>query len=101
MPIIAIFESDAIQKEVYEALRRAVDWEKNPPAGVISHVASFDEGGKLVVVDVWESQEQLETFLRDRLAPELQKRGLPIPAARILSTHVVTAYPGVTPHIVQ
>jgi hypothetical protein len=46
--------------------------ENDPPAGLIVHV-HFMENGRARVVDVWESQEQFDTFAQQRLQPAIQK----------------------------
>jgi hypothetical protein len=40
MPILAIHRGDGITKEIYENARKEVNWEGNPPPGVIFHAAS-------------------------------------------------------------
>jgi hypothetical protein len=50
MAILAIFTGNNITKQMYEALRKEVDWEHNHSAGVIFHAAGFDESGKNVRV---------------------------------------------------
>src|SRR5712691_7076430 len=44
----------------------------NPPAGGISHAVIVD-GGQVKVIDVWESQEALNTFIAERLTPAIMK----------------------------
>jgi hypothetical protein len=46
--------------------------ENDRPAGLIVHV-HFMENGRARVVDVWESQEQFESFAQQRLQPAIQK----------------------------
>ena len=43
-----------------------------PPAGGISHAVIVD-GGRVKVIDVWESQEAMDTFMQERLVPAIQK----------------------------
>ncbi|MFN2469893.1 MAG: hypothetical protein ABR583_02685 [Gaiellaceae bacterium] len=59
----------------YDALRPIVRWETEPPEGLVFHVAWFRDGG-IVVVDVWESQEQFDRFFQDRLMPGIQQVGM-------------------------
>ena len=44
----------------------------DPPAGLIVHV-HYEHDGQVHVVDVWDSQEQYETFRDQRLMPAMQK----------------------------
>jgi hypothetical protein len=52
----------------YEEARKRVRWEQDVPAGAIAHVAWAADDG-LHVVDVWESAEDFEAFVNDRLMP--------------------------------
>ena len=49
--------------------------ENEYPEGAIFHVAWFDGGG-INVIDVWESSEQFDRFMQDRLAPGIQQVGV-------------------------
>jgi hypothetical protein len=35
MAVLGIFTGQGFTKELYEELRKEVDWENNPPAGII------------------------------------------------------------------
>jgi hypothetical protein len=50
MAILAIVTGDGFTKEMYEQLRREVDWEHKHPTGVIFHAASFDNSGNNIRV---------------------------------------------------
>lgn len=63
-------------KEQYESLRKTVKWEENIPQGGVIHIASFDDKG-LHITDVWESAEDFNHFVNDRLMPEVKKQGIP------------------------
>src|SRR3954466_14332014 len=44
------------------------------PAGLIVHTAGWDEeGGVFRIFGVWESREQADAFMRDRLQPVLEE----------------------------
>jgi len=62
--------------EQYDRLRERVSWEREPPEGGILHVASFTPEGAQIV-DVWESEEAFNRFLRDRLMPGIEEIGIP------------------------
>jgi hypothetical protein len=53
---------------------------------VVSHVAGPTPDGGWRVVDVWESDEALETF-RQRLAPLLENAGIPVVAPQVFPVH--------------
>ena len=62
----------------FDELRSLVSWETEQPEGAIFHVAWFRDGG-ITVMDVWESQEQFDRFMQDRLmqaaTPPRSRRG--------------------------
>lgn len=48
------------------------------PAGLVSHAGGFTSDG-FAVLEVWETKEQQETFMQERLASALQSGGAPAP----------------------
>lgn len=59
---------------MYETLRKEVDWEHKPSCRANAHSAAFDDSGNNVrVADIWESEEELDVFVRSRLMPVMQK----------------------------
>ena len=54
----------------YDAVNAALDVSNNPPDGFISHTAQ-DVGGKLRIVDVWESAEAFGAFAQSKLGPTI------------------------------
>ena len=66
---------DDMTPDQYDALRPIVRWENEYPEGVIFHVAWFDGGG-INVIEVWNSREQFDRFMQDRLAPGIQQVGV-------------------------
>jgi hypothetical protein len=53
---------------------KGVDWEHNHPPGGIFHAAAFDNSGNNIrVADVWESKEELNKFVNERLMPVMQQ----------------------------
>lgn len=96
MAILAIFTGNNVTKQMYETLRKEVDWERNHPAGVILHAAGFDESGNTVrVADIWDSEQDLNNFVSSRLMPVMQKGGVPAPKVEIFQIYDVSAYPGI------
>jgi precorrin-4 methylase len=96
VPILAIFTGNNVTKQMYETLRKEVDWEHNHPAGVILHAAGFDESGNNVrVADIWESEEQLNNFVSNRLMPVMQKGGVPATKVETFQINDVSAYSGI------
>ena len=94
MAILAIFTGNNITKQMYEALRKEVDWERNHPAGVILHAAGFESGNNVRVADIWESEEELNNFVSSRLMPVMQKGQVHARKVEIFQINDVSAYSG-------
>jgi hypothetical protein len=77
--------------EQYDELRQVVDWEQDKADGGLFHVAAFDESGAHIT-DVWESAEQFQRFVDERLMPGVQKVGIAgQPEVTVLPAHAVFA----------
>lgn len=68
MPFVMEMHWPEIGLDEYEEARGKVAWERDFPVGAISHVAWMADDG-FHVVDVWESAEQFDRFVNDRLMP--------------------------------
>ena len=101
MTILAILTGDGLTKEMYENVRKEVNWEGNPPPGVIFHAMSFDGSGKFCVAEVWESEEQWNNFLDTRLKPAFQKANASPPNTQIFQIHKIDALPGLDSYKVR
>jgi hypothetical protein len=64
-----------VTPEQYEEARSRVDWEGDVPDGAALHVAGFD-GDDLRVTDVWDSPEQFQRFVQERLMPAVKEIGI-------------------------
>jgi len=79
---------------MYDTLRREVDWEHKQPPGGMFHVASFENAGNTIhVTDIWESEEQLNSFISSRLMPIMQKHKMPPPKTEVYQAYNINAYP--------
>ena len=95
MAILAIFTGNGVTKQMYDQLRKEVDWEHKHPKGVIFHSAGFDDSGNnLRVADIWESEQDLNSYVNSRLKPVMEKINAPLPKGEIFSIHNVNAYHG-------
>ncbi len=96
MPILVIFTGNNITKQLYEKLRKEVDWEHQHPSGLILHAAAFDDSGNNVhVTDIWESEKDLNNFVSKKLMPIMQDNRVPIPNVEMFQINDVSAYPGI------
>jgi hypothetical protein len=58
----------------YDAIQQRLDATSNPPEGGILHTAGFDEeAGVFRIFDVWETREQAERFVQERVMPIVQE----------------------------
>jgi hypothetical protein len=71
MQTVMLMRWGGVTPEQYEDARSRVDWENDVPDGAVLHVAGFD-GDDLRVTDVWETAEQFQRFVEERLMPGLQ-----------------------------
>ena len=89
MPVVMSMRWAGVTPEQYDAVREDVNWEGEPAAGGIFHVAAFDDAG-LRVTDVWETAEDFQRFVDDRLMPAVRRAGLETqPEVEVLPTHAV------------
>jgi hypothetical protein len=87
---------DGVTPAQYDAVRAALRWDEDPPAGLQMHAAWFD-GDALHVMDLWESEQHWDTFLAERLGPAVGQAGMTgRPETRVLPAHRRYVAPGVT-----
>jgi hypothetical protein len=88
MAIVMRMTWPGVSPEQYDEVRRRTNWVGNPAPGGDVHIASFDEDGTLHCTDVWDSQEQLNTFLTERIFPTVAELGFTSePEVRIDDCH--------------
>ena len=84
MPAGLILEFEGVTESQYDAVNQKLgldpkrgtgDW----PAGLVSHTAGLDDG-TLIVIEVWDTQEQQAHFMETRLGGALQEVGVPAPS---------------------
>jgi hypothetical protein len=80
MALMMIFELDDATTDDYDAVNEAMGIdENNLPQGMISHaVGPLDEGG-LLIVDLWESEDDLNRFFTEQAGPAMEKVGVSPP----------------------
>jgi hypothetical protein len=58
----------------YDTINERLNVRNDPPDGGIIHTAGFDEeAGVFRIFDVWETREQGERFINERLMPIVQE----------------------------
>lgn len=91
MPTVMNMRWAGVTKAQYDEARELVAWETDVPAGAKFHVASIDDNG-LYVTDVWDSAEDFNNFVEQRLMPGVQKIGIEgEPEVELRETHAIFA----------
>jgi hypothetical protein len=71
-----LIEIPGMNQEQSAAVLRELGLANTPPPGQILHIEGPMEGGGTRVVDVWESQDVFDAFIRDRLQPAFERAGV-------------------------
>jgi len=75
MAKIMLMHWPEVTEQQYQQVRKEVNWEGDPPVGAKLHVAWFAADG-FHVLDLWDSAEEFESFVGQRLMPGVQKVGI-------------------------
>jgi hypothetical protein len=75
MQTVMLMRWPGVTAEQYEEARALIAWETDVPDGSVFHVAGVD-GDDLRVTDVWESPEQFQRFVEERLMPGVKEIGI-------------------------
>lgn len=77
MAIGLIMDGAGVTQAQYDQVRNEVAPDNKPLPGMISHAGGPTENG-WVVVEIWESQEALDKFFKEKLGQALQKANINI-----------------------
>jgi hypothetical protein len=91
MAVLGIFTGQGFTKQMYEDLRKEVDWENNPPAGIILHAAALDKSGNIQVADLWESEQDFTNYFNSKLKAGFDKINAPMPKGEFYQVHNINA----------
>ncbi len=78
MAIGLIFEGPGVTQAQYEQARNEVAPDNKRPPGMLYHVAGPTESGGWRVIEVWESQEAVDRFFKEKLGQALQHANISI-----------------------
>jgi hypothetical protein len=88
MSVLMLVEWGEASTDLYDRVNEVMGVsDGDPPDGLISHTAAVSEDDKLLIADVWESPEALNTFFTERLSPALREVGVPEAQPRVLPVH--------------
>ena len=75
MATVMLMHWPEVSLDQYEQARKEINWEGDVPKGAKFHVARMAKDG-FHVLDLWDSREDFEKFVRERLMPGVQKIGI-------------------------
>jgi hypothetical protein len=70
MAVILMLELPGMTPEIYDAINEGIGFPAKVPEGLETHIVGVEETG-MRVIDVWESEEQFERFLQEKLLPAM------------------------------
>jgi hypothetical protein len=70
MSIVLMLELPGMTPRTYEEINERIGFPASAPEGLEAHIAGVEETG-MRVVDVWESEDQFQSFLRDTMLPAM------------------------------
>jgi hypothetical protein len=96
MAVTTYVNWEGITAKQYDEARNVVNWENDPPPGLLFHVAAFD-GTAGHFTDIWETAEAFQEFIEQRVAPGMAQVGVTSqPDPQIRPVHAVFT-PGFQP----
>ncbi|MGI5398701.1 hypothetical protein ACQEVG_04425 [Streptomyces sp. CA-135486] len=96
MAVVESLQWAGVTPEQYDAVRTRVRWEEEAPDGAAMHAAWFESDG-LHVIDIWDTDEQFQRFIADKIMPAVQAVGIAgQPQVKTTPLHRRFVAPGVT-----
>jgi hypothetical protein len=77
MAVAMIVDNPEGSQEIYDTVREKIGLDR--PAGGIFHAAGPSPNGGWRVIEVWESKEDAQRFVKERLVPALEAVGVALP----------------------
>jgi quinol monooxygenase YgiN len=75
MAIGVVFEGIGVSQDQYQQVFDQVISDRQPPPGLVTHVAGTSENG-MVVFEVWDSQEAVRQFFEEKLGQAMQQANI-------------------------
>ncbi len=92
MAVVSFVEFPNATIKQYDQVMKEMDMGKATPPGALCHIA-YEENGRLRVVNVWESEEDGDRFMREKLIPVWDKLGMGRPHIRTYRVHNTLGLP--------
>lgn len=94
MAVAVMYDLPGMTHQRYGAVMRAINFDRRRPPELKAHAAwEKEDGSGWQIFEVWESDEALQTFLQEKLAPPMGERGQDM-TLTILSARVHQTYTG-------
>jgi hypothetical protein len=77
MAVAMIVDNPEGSQEIYDTVREKIGLDR--PAGGIFHAAGPSPNGGWRVIEVWQSKEDAQRFVKERLLPAFEAVGAPLP----------------------
>jgi hypothetical protein len=102
MAILMRMEAPGATLQQYEQVNDSIGirGDSDAPDGLLQHIAAQGEDG-IVVIDVWESEEKLNTFFEERAGAALAAAGVKTDEPEILPVHAMLRGSGTQPNVVM
>ena len=68
MPVVVQYTTD-VGREEYDTVALAIRFHDEPPPGLIVHTAAVTGDGRMRIFDVWNTLEDHDRFVEERLRP--------------------------------
>ncbi len=90
MRVIIKMKWNDVSPAKYEEVRKHVQWETNPPKGLLLHSVGFSNGA-MHITDIWESEEEFEDFTHNRMMVGVAKINITasLPEIEVFHAHAV------------
>ena len=99
MAVVVFVKGEGFTKEMYEKVRKEVDWEHKHPQGGVFHAAAFEKSGNTIrIADVWESEADFNNFAKNQLHPVFEKYKMPTPKSEVFPAHNINAHAAIDKH---
>jgi hypothetical protein len=88
MAIMIVHQGADWNQELYDqTMERVIPDPSNPPDGLVAHFGAPGDAGGWRVCDIWESQEQWDSFREETLIPAVQEMQAPPFDSEITELH--------------
>lgn len=94
MAVALVIEFPGVTQGQYDKVMKTLGLDRtdDPPDGALLHLAGPTEKG-WEVIDVWESREDFDRFLREKLGRAIEEAGIAPPTAKEFPVYKILGLP--------